>query len=86
LGEAVGRSKAWYHWRSEYQVPLVDLRLYIEHAHTNGNTQAIDAFCREFTKQNPWAYGREPLFKPGPFRSFVEVLSGSGLAETNAAK
>jgi hypothetical protein len=74
LGEAIGRSKAWYHWRSEYQDPLVQIRDYVAEAYTNGNTQSIDRICREFVKQDVWKYGREPLFSKGSFRSFVEAL------------
>lgn len=74
LGEAVGRSKAWYHWRSEYQFPLEELRYYVAEAYTNGNTQSINRFCREFVKQDVEEYGREPLFAQGSFRSFVEAL------------
>lgn len=86
LGEAVGRSKSWYHWRRAYQEPLVQLRHYIAEAHTNRNAQAIDAFCREFAKQEPWRYGREPLFETGSFKSFVDVLSGSGVIQTNVQR
>ena len=78
LGEAVGRSKAWYHWRWNYQAPLEQLRYSVAEAYTNGNTQAINRFCGEFAKQNVNAYGREPLFEQSSFKSFVE-----GLSQTN---
>ena len=84
LGEAMGRSKAWYHWRREYKDPLEDLQNYLAEAQASGNTRAIDAFCREFARQKVPSYGREQLFRSSAFRQFVESIKPPGSYRTNA--
>src|SRR4051812_43111426 len=74
LGRATGRSMAWYHWRSEYQDPLRNLQLIEQDFVQPGQTQQIYRIAVEFTKEQIGQYGREPLFKPGKFRQFVDRI------------
>ena len=76
LGLATGRSMAWYHWRSEYQDPLIELQGLQHQLIDSGNTQAIYQVALEFSKEKPAQYGNEPLFEKGKFRDFVERIDG----------
>ena len=77
LGQAMGRSKAWYHWRTEYQQPLWNLHYFISESYSNKNPIALDEFHRRFAAENVQAYGREILFERGPFSTFVQNLTES---------
>ena len=82
LGEAVGRSKAWYHWEWQYHGPLQTLQRDINRAMTNGNTQVFDYFTSEYIKQDIQAYGREPLFQESAFNAFIQRVDA--VSQTNA--
>ena len=72
LGLATGRSMAWFHWREQYQQPLVDLSRMHHTLVEAGRTQRVWEVATEFSKENPAEYGREDLFEHGKFRAFVE--------------
>jgi len=78
LGQAVGRSKAWYHWRSEYQYPLENMQIHLNELASENSTDALKQFCTRFGKENIQAYGREELFHQSRFNEFVTIETGAG--------
>ncbi len=84
LGQAVGRSKAWYHWRSEYQQPLKELQFHLNEIVERKDVSTLEELCRRFGKENIQAYGREELFAPSPFSQFVRRETGYGRVEPPA--
>jgi hypothetical protein len=74
FGQAVGRSKAWYHWRSQYQDPLFDWQLQQAQLIKNHDTNELMRMAQEFQKERISGYGREPLFGASKFHEFVDRL------------
>jgi ABC-type antimicrobial peptide transport system permease subunit len=76
LGEAVGRSKAWYHWRSQYQGPLNLMQAHMKQLAEAQTEDALKEFCEKFAKENIQGYGREELFSKSPFNEFITTEAG----------
>jgi hypothetical protein len=71
LGEAARRSKAWYHWRSQYQHPLVTMQAHLKQLSEAETNSPLKEFCEKFAKENVQGYGREELFSESLFSQFI---------------
>jgi hypothetical protein len=75
VGQMVGRSKAWYHWRFEYYLPLAELRLYVSDLVEQDRKDALAQVAKRFSREKVESYGREGLFEKSDFRKFVEEVT-----------
>jgi hypothetical protein len=75
FGQAVGRAKAWHHWRQNYQLPLFELQGYFQDLNGTNRCKSLEAFADRFAEEKVDAYGLEPWLTQSEFSRFVTSVT-----------